>query len=107
MTKLEKARIRLCSERICAELSDTFNFDLPKLKAALDSSSEMELLAWIFATVSAGLRGIDQVIKNPAWLYEETDEFEAYYLRCCEEFDDMLNGRVCKPEKIRKGVEGS
>lgn len=107
MTKLEKERIRLCGERTCAKLSDTFNLDLPELKASLDSTSEMELLAWIFAMVSAGLEGLDQMIKNPAWLYEEVDEFGAYYLRCCEEFDDILNGRVCKPEKIRKGVEGS
>lgn len=110
MTKLEKKRIRLCGEKICVELSDTFNLDFPRLKAALDSTSETELLAWIFALTSVGLRGIDQVTKNPELLYEEADEFdkfEAYYLRCCEEFGDILIGRVCKPEKIRKGVEGS
>lgn len=106
MTKLEKARIRLCSERICAELSDMCNIEFSELKKALDDSSEMEILSWIFALASSYVGILKQLSKKSIFDFD-LDEFDAYYNHCYEEFDDMLNGRVCKPEKIRKGVEGS
>lgn len=104
MTKLEKERIRLCGERVCTELGDAFGVDANMLTGEFDDYSAIEILANLFTMVSVGARFAKKKLEG---IDVDGEELVAELYRTCEEFDDILNGRVCKPEKIRKGVEGS
>ncbi len=104
MTKLEKASIRLCSERVIDEISDIFGSGIDGFIREFDDCSEMGLLAGIFGVILTAARTGKKQVEGIAI---DDEEIIADLYRACEEFDDILNGRVCKPEKIRKGVEGS